>query len=109
MCVCVNGQELLLPPPPAQITFVEYYKRQYGKTLVDESQPMLLSRPRIKALAERDVGKEVCFYYHLLAPPVDLFLFSFSFFILFLSVKIWLVPELCHLTGLTEKMRNDFR
>jgi len=62
------------------IAFVDYYSRQYGKAIVDPSQPMLVSRPRVKAEAEKGVDKE-----------------------------IWLVPELCHLTGLTERMKNDFR
>ncbi len=59
---------------------MDYYKTQYGKAIVDHEQPLLISRPRIKAQAEKSVGKE-----------------------------IWLVPELCNLTGLTDKMRNDFR
>ena len=38
---------------------MDYYKRQYGKTIVDHHQPMLVSRPRVKAEAEKAVGKEV--------------------------------------------------
>ena len=60
--------------------FLDYYKRQYNKIISDDKQPMLISRPKLKSQAEKNVDKEV-----------------------------WLVPELCHLTGLTQTMRDDFR
>ena len=52
----------------------------YNKKIKDLQQPMLISRPKARAQGEKKVEKE-----------------------------IWLVPELCHLTGLTQVMREDFR
>ncbi|KFB43049.1 AGAP008862-PA-like protein [Anopheles sinensis] len=63
------------------ITYVEYYKRQYGIDVLDHNQPLLLHR------AERRVaGKE--------QPEQQL---------------VCLVPEICYLTGLTDEMRSDFK
>lgn len=62
------------------ISFVDYYKKQYGLEIVDVQQPMLVNRKSVKkagSLEKED--RMVC-----------------------------LVPELCHLTGLTDAMRNDF-
>lgn len=63
-----------------EITFVEYYKTQYNITIVDLRQPLLINR------SERRIsGKE---------EPIE--------------IKTALIPELCFLTGLTDKLRNDF-
>jgi len=63
-----------------KLTYVEYYKRQYGIDIRDPDQPMLINRPKKKAVGEEDVEKLIC-----------------------------LVPELCLLTGMTDTMRADFR
>ncbi|XP_052901674.1 protein aubergine-like [Anopheles moucheti] len=60
------------------ITFVDYYKKQYNITIRDPKQPMLLSQPN-----ERLVR-------------------------LGMDKPILLVPELCRLTGITDDMRRDF-
>lgn len=66
------------------ITFLEYYKNQYDLKINDEQQPLLLSLPsgKDKRRAEQ-VGQ--------VAKPA------------------LLVPELCIITGVDEKMRTDFR
>jgi len=64
-----------------ELSYLDYYKRQYGIEIRDPDQPMLIHRPKKKALgAEDNVDKLIC-----------------------------LVPELCLLTGMTDAMRADFR
>jgi len=64
-----------------EMSYLDYYKRQYGIEIRDPDQPMLIHRPKKKALgAEDNVDKLIC-----------------------------LVPELCLLTGMTDSMRADFR
>uniref|UniRef100_A0A182RCZ1 Aubergine n=1 Tax=Anopheles funestus TaxID=62324 RepID=A0A182RCZ1_ANOFN len=60
------------------ITFIDYYKKQYNITIRDPKQPMLISLPN-----ERLVR-------------------------LGMDKPILLVPELCRMTGITEDMRKDF-
>uniref|UniRef100_H2Y4C9 Uncharacterized protein n=1 Tax=Ciona savignyi TaxID=51511 RepID=H2Y4C9_CIOSA len=66
------------------ITFVEYYRVQYKIEIQDLKQPLLVHRPKKETQREfkRKDGED-----HL----------------------ICLVPELCFLTGLSDKLRNDFR
>lgn len=61
-----------------EISYIEYYKARYDLTIKDENQPMLVSKPK-----PRDVraGNDQVLY---------------------------LVPELCRPTGLTDKMRANF-
>ncbi|XP_065548859.1 piwi-like protein 1 isoform X2 [Lathamus discolor] len=61
----------------SEITYIDYYKRQYNQEITDLNQPVLVSQCRRKG------G-------NMMPGPVVL------------------IPELCFLTGLTEKMRNDF-
>ncbi len=63
-----------------QMSYVDYYKKQYSIDIRDMDQPLLISRPKRSSLSEKDVGKVIC-----------------------------LIPELCMLTGMTDAMRNDFR
>ncbi|NXH16862.1 PIWL1 protein, partial [Bucco capensis] len=60
----------------SDISFVDYYQRQYNQKITDLEQPVLISRCRRRDI--KGVG------------PVAL------------------IPELCFLTGLTDRMRNDF-
>jgi len=62
------------------MTFVEYYKRQYGLEVRDKKQPMIINRPKKKSLSHDGVDPMIC-----------------------------LVPELCLMTGLTDQMRADFK
>nr|AIY62327.1 piwi [Fimbriaphyllia ancora] len=62
------------------ISYVEYYEEVYGKTITDMEQPLLVSR--LKKIPGQKTR----------IPEGELFL----------------VPELCFLTGLTDEMRNDF-
>ena len=62
-----------------QISFVNYFKQQYGIEIREHNQPMLKSNPK-----ERDRRRG-------------------------LNNAALLVPELCVLTGLTEKMRENQR
>ncbi|XP_019476543.1 piwi-like protein 1 isoform X2 [Meleagris gallopavo] len=61
----------------SEISYIDYYKRQYNQEISDLNQPVLISQCRRKR------G-------NVMVGPVVL------------------IPELCYLTGLTEKMRNDF-
>ncbi len=62
------------------ISFIDYYRNQYGITITDPGQPMLVHRPQKKAVTEGETEKLIC-----------------------------LVPELCMMTGMTEQMRADFK
>ena len=59
------------------ISYVEYYKKHYDITIKNEKTPMLISRP-----SRRDVNRGDC-------------------------LPIYLVPELCAMTGLTDDMRLE--
>lgn len=61
------------------ITYVDYYKQKYNRPIRDAMQPMLISNP--KARDVRDGRTQILF----------------------------LVPELCRATGLTDKMRANFQ
>ncbi|XP_060067150.1 piwi-like protein 1 [Ylistrum balloti] len=64
------------------MTFIEYYKKAYNKTISDHEQPLLLHRPKRKTLPGNKEAK---------------------------SEAICLIPELCYGTGLTDELRNDFK
>ncbi|XP_064073590.1 piwi-like protein Ago3 [Vanessa tameamea] len=64
-----------------KISYIEYYKKNYGIDIMDVDQPMLISRD-----SKRMPGSE---------KPTDF--------------MICLVPELCQLTGLTDDQRSNFR
>uniref|UniRef100_A0A3Q2WLT8 Piwi-like protein 2 n=1 Tax=Haplochromis burtoni TaxID=8153 RepID=A0A3Q2WLT8_HAPBU len=61
-------------------TFVDYYSKNYGITIKEMDQPLLLHRPKERS---RQGGK--------------------------VKTYILLVPELSFMTGIPEKMRKDFR
>lgn len=63
-----------------ETSFVDYYKSQHNIEIQDLRQPLLVSRS-----TRRISGKE---------EPIE--------------VTTVLIPELCFLTGLTDKLRNDF-
>ncbi|XP_048752927.1 piwi-like protein 1 isoform X2 [Ostrea edulis] len=60
------------------ITLAEYYKKNYNITVTDMNQPLLVSRPKKKDIR---MGR---------------------------TEPIYLLPELCTLTGLTDEARADF-
>lgn len=65
----------------ASISFTDYYKVQYGITIRDVHQPLLINRNSVRVSGQAEkVERMVC-----------------------------LVPELSYLTGLTDKMRSDFK
>uniref|UniRef100_A0A182VU77 trypsin n=1 Tax=Anopheles minimus TaxID=112268 RepID=A0A182VU77_9DIPT len=64
-----------------EITYVEYYKKQYGIEIHDHQQPLLVNRTERK-VANREKP---------------------------LEIQLCLVPELCYLTGLTDEMRKDYK
>ncbi|XP_038222567.1 piwi-like protein Ago3 [Zerene cesonia] len=64
-----------------QISYIDYYKKNYGIDIMDWDQPMLISRE-----SKRVPGSE---------KPID--------------YMICLVPELCQLTGLTDDQRSNFK
>ncbi|XP_048369812.1 piwi-like protein 1 [Sphaerodactylus townsendi] len=63
----------------SEISFVDYYRKQYNQEITDLNQPVLVSQPKRK----KGPGGDIC-------------------------GPIILIPELCYLTGLTDKMRSDF-
>lgn len=64
-----------------KISYIEYYEKQHNLKINDMNQPMLLHRKSIRVPGSLE--------------KVDRF--------------ICLVPELCHMTGLTDEMRSDFK
>ncbi|XP_066110565.1 LOW QUALITY PROTEIN: piwi-like protein 3 [Saccopteryx bilineata] len=62
------------------ISLVDYYKEQYNVQVTDVTQPLLISMGKWKK-SQQDTSRE----------------------------PILLVPELCYLTGLTDKMHKDYR
>nr|XP_058145769.1 piwi-like protein 2 isoform X2 [Dasypus novemcinctus] len=63
------------------ITFLEYYSKNYGITIKEENQPLLIHRP-----SERQNNQGML-----------------------LKGEILLLPELSFMTGIPEKMKKDFR
>ncbi|XP_063698555.1 protein argonaute-3 [Culicoides brevitarsis] len=63
-----------------EITFVEYYKKHYDIDIKDLRQPMLMNIDK-RRLSTTEVKE----------------------------IRLLLVPELTYLTGLTDKMRSDFK
>jgi len=65
-----------------EMSYIDYYKKAYNKTLSDAGQPLLINRPKeSKGPAKKGRQLEV----------------------------ICLIPELCSMTGLTDAIRADFR
>ncbi|XP_023390306.1 piwi-like protein 2 isoform X2 [Pteropus vampyrus] len=64
-----------------EITFLEYYSKNYGITIKEEDQPLLIHRP-----SERQNKQGML-----------------------LKGEILLLPELSFMTGIPEKMKKDFR
>lgn len=69
------------PYGDGEITYVNYYKKQYNIDVRDLNQPMLISRKEVRISGEREKREYV----------------------------FLLVPELCYLTGLTDAFRTNFR
>ncbi|CAD6222562.1 GSCOCT00001028001.2-RA-CDS [Cotesia congregata] len=62
-----------------QITFMDYYQNQYGIRINNRTQPLLVARLPMR---DRRAGKDELLY---------------------------LIPELCKATGLTDEMRTDYK
>ncbi|KAJ6642570.1 Protein argonaute-3 [Pseudolycoriella hygida] len=62
-----------------EISYIEYYKSQYGIEIVDASQPLLISREE-RRVAGKDEKETITFC---------------------------LIPEICYLTGITDALRSD--
>ncbi|KAI8735952.1 piwi protein 1 [Biomphalaria glabrata] len=60
------------------ISYSDYYKEHWNITILDKDQPLLVSRPTEKDLRRGD------------------------------KKNLFLIPELCIITGLSEQMRSDF-
>ncbi|KAM9446701.1 piwi-like protein 2 [Clarias gariepinus] len=65
----------------SETTFIEYYRKNYGITVKELDQPLLIHRPKERA---RPSGKVM-------------------------SGEILLLPELSFMTGIPEQMRKDFK
>ncbi|KAK6191826.1 hypothetical protein SNE40_003418 [Patella caerulea] len=62
-----------------EISYVDYYKKNYEKTVTDMEQPLLVSKPKKKDIRRGQ------------------------------TENIYLLPELCTLTGLSDDVRADFQ
>ncbi len=60
--------------------YTDYYKKQYNIDIQDLGQPLLASRVKNRGLHQKDVEE-----------------------------TIYLIPEVCMLTGLSDEMRADFK
>jgi aubergine-like protein len=76
-----NPQSTFMDHTGKAVSFVDYYKKAYDKTIMDKEQPLLLHRPKRRDKLNKDAPDEV----------------------------ICLIPELCCMTGLTDYARSDFR
>ncbi|XP_032869778.1 piwi-like protein 2 [Amblyraja radiata] len=65
----------------SDITFCEYYRKNYGISIQDHNQPLLVHRPKQKLGSQGQL----------------------------IENEILLVPELSYMTGIPEPMRKDFR
>lgn len=74
------------PTKTGEMTFVKYYKDKYNVDIRDLRQPLLLSKVRAKDLRGATQSGE--------ARPDEV---------------LALVPELCRATGMTDRMRANFR
>ncbi|XP_034026965.1 piwi-like protein 2 [Thalassophryne amazonica] len=63
-------------------TFVDYYNKNYGITIKEMDQPLLMHRPKERS---KQGGKQI------------------------ITGEILLVPELSFMTGIPEKMKKDFK
>ncbi|MCI4392876.1 hypothetical protein PGIGA_G00150980 [Pangasianodon gigas] len=66
----------------SETTFIEYYRKNYGITVKELDQPLLVHRPKERS---KPGGKQV------------------------ITGEILLLPELSFMTGIPEKMRKDFK
>uniref|UniRef100_A0A667ZTN0 Piwi-like protein 2 n=1 Tax=Myripristis murdjan TaxID=586833 RepID=A0A667ZTN0_9TELE len=66
----------------SQTTFLDYYSKNYGITIHEMDQPLLIHRPKERS---KPGGKQI------------------------ITGEILLVPELSFMTGIPEKMRKDFK
>ncbi|KAK3090400.1 hypothetical protein FSP39_011581 [Pinctada imbricata] len=73
----------------SSLTFMDYYKKSYNINITDHDQPLLLHRPKKRDLPRHKQGKD--------GDGKER------------AEAICLIPELCHLTGLTDELRKDFR
>jgi aubergine-like protein len=64
-----------------KITFIDYYKKEHNVEIKDKRQPILVNKPKYKA------GQQLKKWQ---------------------LENIWLIPELCSMTGLTDQNRANF-
>ncbi|XP_032223626.2 piwi-like protein 1 [Nematostella vectensis] len=69
--------------PKGEISFNDYYKKNYDFTITDQEQPLLFSKPKKVPGGPKDKRKGA-------------------------DDPVLLLPELCFLTGLSDDMRADF-
>ncbi|XP_064649960.1 piwi-like protein 1 [Lineus longissimus] len=61
------------------LSYMDYYEKNHNKNIQDEGQPLLVTLPKKRDIRAGQEG------------------------------PIYLIPELCYLTGLSDQIRNDFR
>ena len=42
------------------MSFIDYYKKQYGLDIADRKQPLLINRPTKKGLTEAEADRTIC-------------------------------------------------
>jgi aubergine-like protein len=89
-------------------TYVQYYQRKHGITITDPNQRLLASKPKVILVSYSlncisTLSKDRLFESFHLSPPQAKDLRRGQ------SDVIYLVPEVCHLTGLSDQMRSDFK
>ena len=86
-----------------EVSFVQYYENAYNKKITDLEQPLLVSMPKKRV--------SFCIYVHVCACGTWSILLSIceQDQRRGMDGPILLIPELCHMTGLTDEMRSDFR
>lgn len=107
----------------ADVSYMDYYKNQYGIDIRDPGQPMLINRVKTKSVSEEDTIKLI-----LLVPEVTRKSKKFSYRnclsrnilirntgkrlsdnTCLQSPTLYFFRQLCMMTGLTDTMRADFK
>ena len=86
------------------MSYVKYYAQKYNKSIRDQKQPLLVSLPKV-------VQKFILDFIYKLGSQTNIYF-------IFLQIRdersgesgpIYLVPELCFMTGLSEEQRANFQ
>ena len=88
-----------------EVSFVQYYENAYNKKITDMEQPLLVSMPKKKV----SLCQCACLCVSMCNTWIHPSLHCTQDQRRGMDGPILLIPELCHMTGLTDEMRSDFR